>query len=137
MQFFRSRRWVVTRRLILVALVLAAGYRSYGGAIGSWFRGPDPARDILISRAEFRPSEPGVRPGWIIVFRNQSSRFSYDRIKVEATYLDDAGNVLETDSLVIDQKLAPGSDQVVGSLDPKNRGSATQGRLRVLDAASP
>ena len=134
MQFLRSRNWVVTRRLFLAAVVLVLAYRNYGDALTSRFRGPNPQQDILITHSEFRPGLPDARPGWIIVFRNQSPRHTYDKIKVEATYLDDAGTMLEKDTLVIDQKLTPGGEQIIGSLDAKDRGAATHGTLRVLDA---
>jgi hypothetical protein len=134
MQFFRSRRWVVTRRLVLVFIVLVVGYRSWGSYIGSLFQSPNAERDIFIASAEFRPGLQDVRPGWIIIFHNRSSRFTYDKIRVEATYMDDSGKVLETDSLVISQKLAPGNDQTVASLDAKERAGATRGTLRVVGA---
>ena len=48
--------------------------------------------------------------------------------------MDGKGAVLETDKLVVKQKLAPGDEQIVGSVDFKSRGAATRGSLKVLDA---
>jgi hypothetical protein len=132
--FLRTRRWVVLRRLILVSIVLAVAYRTYGDSLTSWFRGPDPARDIVIARAEFRPDLPGAKPAWIITFRNQSRRYTYDRVQMEATYRDNGGNVLETDKMVVRQKLIPGAEQVVASFDARSRPGAARGGLKVLDA---
>ena len=68
--FLRTREWVIARRLILIGIILIAGYRTYGDAIVSRLRGPNPKRDISITRAEFRAELPGVKPAWIIGFRN-------------------------------------------------------------------
>jgi hypothetical protein len=113
---------------------LVLGYRQYGDAIVSRIRGPHPDRDITITRAEFRPELPGAKPAWIIGFRNDSNRFTYDQIQLRATYLDDKGAVLETDTLVVKQKLPPGDEQIIGSVDFKSRGAATRGTLTVVDA---
>jgi hypothetical protein len=48
--------------------------------------------------------------------------------------MDDAGAVLEKDKLVVRQKLPPGDDKLIGSVDFKNRGDAKTGTLRVLGA---
>jgi hypothetical protein len=134
LQFLRSREWVIGRRLVLIIIILVLGYRQYGDAIVSRIRGPHPDRDITITRAEFRPELPGAKPAWIIGFRNDSNRFTYDQIQLRATYLDDKGAVLETDTLVVKQKLPPGDEQIIGSVDFKSRGTATRGTLTVVDA---
>ena len=48
--------------------------------------------------------------------------------------MNDKGAVLETDKLVVKQKLPPGDEKIVGSVDFKSRGAATRGTLKVLDA---
>jgi hypothetical protein len=120
--------------LTLIAIVIFLGYRSYGDAIISWFRQPDAQRDIIITRAEFRPELEGAKPAWIIGFRNNSRRFTYDDIQLEATYMDHKGTVLEIDKLMVKQKLLPGDEKLIGSVDFRTRGDATQGRLKVLGA---
>ena len=132
--FLRSRRWILGRRLVLTAIILIAGYRSYGDAVLSQFRGPNPKKDIVLTRVEFRPELGQAKPGWIIGFRNNSARYAYDRIQLEATFTDDSGKVLETGKLLVKQKLAPGFEQIIGSTDFKSRGGATKGSLKVLDA---
>ena len=77
---------------------------------------------------------PGAKPGWIIGFRNNSKNFTYDQIQLEATYFDDQGKVLETDKLVVRQKLPPGDEKLIGSSDIKSRGTAKSGTLKVLGA---
>jgi hypothetical protein len=77
-----------------------------------------------------------LKPAWIIGFRNTSSRYTYDKIQLEATYMDDRGKVLETDKLVVSQKLPPGDEKLIGSTDFKSRGDATMGTLRVVGAQS-
>ena len=134
LKFLQTRQWVVGRRIFLVAVVLVVAYRQYGGAIVSRLVGPHPERDIKITRAEFRPELPGAKPAWIIGFRNDSNRFTYDQIQLHATYMDDKGTVLETDTLNVKQKLPPGDEQIVGSIDFKSRGAATRGTLQVVGA---
>jgi hypothetical protein len=136
LDFFRSRQWAVTRRLILVGIVILVAIRQYGGQITTLLRHPDPVNDIAITRAEFRPELPGTKPAWIIELHNNSQKFTYDQIQVEAKYIDDSGNVVETDKLVIMQKLAPGDDKLVGSVDFKSRGAAKRGTLRVMSATT-
>lgn len=133
MRFLRTRQWVIARRLVLVGIVLVVAYRQYGDSVALWFQGPDPVRDIVILRSEFRP-ELTLKPAWIISFRNDSVKFNYDDIQLEATYVDDQGNVLETDKLVVKQKLTPGEETTIFSSDFKNRGAASRGTLKVLDA---
>jgi hypothetical protein len=134
LDFLRTRQWVVARRLILVGIVLFVGYRTYGDAIISRLRGPNGQRDITITHAEFRPELPGAKPAWIIGFRNNSNRFTYDQIQLEATYVDDNGSILEKDKLVVKQKIPPGDEKLIASVDFKSRGAATHGSLKVMSA---
>jgi hypothetical protein len=134
LEFLRSRQWIVARRLFLVGIIIVLGIRQYGSSIVGMLRRPDPGRDIVITRAEFRPELPGAKPGWIIGFRNNSDKFTYDQIQLEATYLDEQGKVLETDKLVVSQKLPPHDEKLIGSSDFKSRGAARSGTLRVTGA---
>jgi hypothetical protein len=134
LQFLHTRQWVIGRRLFLVGVILVLAWRQYGPAIIARVSGPNPESDIVITRAEFRPELPGAKPAWIIGFRNDSNRFTYDQIQLEATYLDDNGTVLETDRLVVKQMLPPGDEQIIGSVDFKSRGAATRGTLTVTGA---
>ena len=79
---------------------------------------------------------PGAKPAWIIGLRNNSETFAYDEIQLEATYLDEAGNALEVDKLVIRQKLPPGDEKLIGSVDFKSRGAARRGNLKVVGATT-
>ena len=134
MEFLRSRQWIGARRLVLIGVIVFLGIRQYGGQLVSMLRRPDPVHDIVITRAEFRPELPGGRPGWIIGFRNDSDKFTYDQIQLEATYFDERGSVLETDKLVVKQKLPPREEKLVGSADFKARPGANRGNLKVLGA---
>jgi len=134
LQFLRSRQWVVARRLILVGVILFLGVRQYGDSIVSLLRRPNAARDIVITKAEFRPELQSAKPAWIIGFRNLSDKFTYDEIELEATYLDDQGKVLEQDKLVVKQKIPPRDERLVASVDFKSRGEAKQGTLKVMGA---
>lgn len=134
LQFLHTRQWIIGRRLFLVGLILILAWRQYGGAIFSRFGGPAPENDIVITRAEFRPELPGAKPAWIIGFRNDSTRFTYDQIQLRASYFDDAGTLLETDTLIVKQNLPPGNEELVGSIDFKSRGAATRGTLTVIGA---
>ena len=134
LQFLRTRQWIIGRRLFLVGVILFLAWRQYGGAIIARVSGPNPESDIVITRSEFRPELPGAKPAWIIRFRNDSDRFTYDQIQLEATYMDDNGKVLETDRLVVKQILPPGDEQIIGSVDFKSRGAATRGSLTVTGA---
>src|SRR5712691_7713978 len=127
LEFLRSRQWIVARRLVLVGIIVLLGVRQYGDQIVGLLRRPNPARDIVITRAEFRPELPGSKPAWIIGFRNNSNKFTYDQIQLEATYLDEQGKVLQTDKLVVRQKLPPGDEKLIGSADFKSRGTAKSG----------
>ena len=134
LEFLRSRQWIVARRLVLVGIIVFLGVRQYGDQIVGLLRRSNPARDIVITRAEFRPELPGAKPAWIIEFHNNSDRFTYDQIQVEATYLDEQGKTLDTDKLVIRQKLPPGDEKLIGSVDFKSRGAAKSGTLKVIGA---
>jgi len=134
LEFLRSRQWIIGRRVVLIILVVIIGIRQYGGNLVTYLRRPNPARDIEITHAEFRPELSGSKPAWIIGFHNASNKFTYDRIQLEATYMDDAGKVLEKDKLIVQQKLPPGDDKLIGSVDFKNRGTAKTGTVRVLGA---
>ena len=134
LQFLRSRQWIVARRLLLIGIILVLGIRQYGSSLVTLLRRPNPGRDIVITRAEFRPELPGAKPAWIIGFRNGSEKFTYDQIQLEATYMDDTGKVLERDKLVVRQKLPPGDEKLIGSVDFKSRGAAKSGSLKVVGA---
>jgi hypothetical protein len=124
------------RRLALVALVLILASRNYGDTVFSWFQKADGARDVVVTKSEFRPDIGDEKPGWIIGLKNQSGRTTYEQIELEATYKDQAGNTLETDKMVVKQKLVPGDEQVVASNDFKSRPGAITGTLRVVAAKS-
>lgn len=120
----------------MVVLIVFLGYRSYGGYISSRLQRANGARDVLLTKYEFRPELPNAKPAWVIGFKNASGRFTYDSIQLEATYMDGAGKVLQKDTLVVRQKLIPGDEQFIASSDIKDRPGATAGTLRVLGAES-
>ena len=124
------------RRLAMVLLIVVLGLRSYGGYISSRFQKANGARDVVLTRYEFRPELPTAKPAWIIGFKNASGRFTYDSVQLEATYLDATGKVLQKDKLVVRQKLVPGDEQLLASTDIKDRPDATTGTLKVLGAES-
>ena len=136
LQFLRSRQWIIARRLLLVGIILVLGIRQYGSGLMTLVRRPNPTRDIVITRAEFRPELPGTKPAWIIGFRNNSDKFTYDQIQLEATYVDEQGKILDRDKLVVKQKLPPRDEKLIGSVDFKSRGTATRGNLTVTGAAT-
>jgi len=136
LQFFRTRDWVRIRRLILIGLVVFLGYRTWGGNLLSPFQSPNATRDIALTKSEFRPDVPGAKPAWIIGVRNNSTRFGYDRIQLEATYMDARGTVLQKDTMTLNQKLVPGQEEVIGSTDIRERPGATNGTLKVVSATS-
>ena len=136
LEFLRSRQWIVTRRLVLVGIILFLGIRQYGGQVAMLLVRPNPARDIVITHAEFRPELPGAKPAWIIGMHNNSSKYTYDQIQVAAIYMDEKGTVVDRDELVIRQKLAPGDEKLIGSPDVKSRGIATRGSLTVTGGAT-
>ena len=134
LDFLRSRQWILGRRLLLVGIIIFLAIRQYGGNLVNMLSRPNPTKDIEITHAEFRPELPGAKPAWIIGFRNTSSKFTYDHIQLEATYFDSEGKRLETDKLVVSQKLPPGDEKLIGSTDFKSRGPAKTGTLKVLGA---
>ena len=134
MQFFRSRQWVIGRRVVLVAIIGILGFRSYGNSIVSWLARPNPQAEIQIARAEFRNDVRGDRPIWIIRLRNNSLKFTYDQISLEATYWDDDGSMVETDTIIVKQRIAPGEEKLIASYDARGRQRATRGSLKVMDA---
>ena len=131
---FQTRQWIIGRRIAMVLLIVFLGFRSYGPYIASRLQRADGARDVVLTRYEFRPEIPNAKPAWVIGFRNASGRFTYDSIELEATYMDETGKVLEKDKLVVRQKLVPGDEQLIASTDIKDRPGATTGTLRVLGA---
>jgi hypothetical protein len=135
LSFFRTRQWVVARRLLLVGVILVLAYRNYGDRITSWTGTKNDAQqDIVITKAEFHGSRPGERPAWILNFHNTSSEHTYDRIQLEATYSDSDGRVLQKDTLVVNQILRPGEQKLVASVDSRERGTAVAGYVSILDA---
>ena len=118
----------------MVLLIVFLGFRSYGGYISSRFQRANGARDVILTKYEFRPELPTAKPAWIIGFRNASGRFTYDSIQLEATYMDATGKILQKDTLVVRQKLVPGDEQLLASSDIKDRPGATTGTLKVLAA---
>jgi len=136
LEFLRSRQWVLARRLLLVGIILFLGIRQYGGRVTMLLSRPNPERDIVITHTEFRPELPGARPAWIIGIHNNSTKYTYDQIQVAATYIDEQGKVVDSDRLIIRQKLSPGDEKLIGSTDLKNRGSAKRGTLRVTGATT-
>jgi hypothetical protein len=134
--FLRTRQWVYIRRLVLVAAIVILGLRNYGNTLSSWLRGPDREHDIVLTQAEFRPDIGETNPAWIIGLRNVSARHTYDQIELEATYKDENGKVLETDRLIVRQKLIPGEEQLIASTDVKSRPGAASGTLKVVSASS-
>jgi hypothetical protein len=136
LEFLRSRQWILTRRLVLVGIILFLGIRQYGGQLAMLLTRPNPARDIVITHAEFRPELPGAKPAWIIGMHNNSSKYTYDQIQVAATYMDEQGKIVDRDKLLIRQKLSPGDEKLIGSVDLKSRGFATRGSLTVTGATT-
>jgi hypothetical protein len=134
LQFLRSRQWVVARRLLLIGIILVLGIRQYGNSLVTFLRRPNPTQDIVITRAEFRPELATAKPAWIIGFRNDSDKFTYDQIELEAAYMDDQGKVLERDKLVVRQKLPPRDEKLIASVDFKSRGAAKTGTLTIVGA---
>ena len=133
-QFLQSRQWILARRLLLVGIIAFLGIRQYGSSLVTMLRRPNPPRDIVLTHAEFRPELPGAKPAWIIGFRNDSEKFTYDQIQLDATYMDEQGKVLEQDKLIVKQKLPPGDEKLIGSVDFKDRGAAKTGTLKVIGA---
>lgn len=119
------------RRIALLLIVLFLGLRTYGDRIFGWLQSPDAQRDVIVTRYEFRPELGGEKPAWIVGLKNTSTRFTYEKVELQAAYLDSGGAVLEQDRILISQRLAPGEEQLVPSLDYKNRPGAVQGTLKI------
>ena len=136
LEFLRSRQWILARRLVLVGIILFLGIRQYGSQLVTLLNRPNPARDIVITHAEFRPELPGEKPLWIIGMHNNSNKYTYDEIQVAATYFDAQGKIVDTDKLIIRQKLPPADEKTIGSTDLKNRGTAKRGTLKVTGATT-
>ena len=136
LHFFRTREWVFIRRLVLIGMVLFLAYRSWGTSLLSPFQSANATRDIVVTKSEFRPDVPGSKPAWIIGLRNNSSRFGYDQIQIEATYRDKSGAVLQKDTMTLHQKLVPGQEEVIGSTDFRERPGATDGNLKIVSAVT-
>jgi hypothetical protein len=130
----RSRPWIWARRLALISIVIFLAFRNYGGRLFSG-RAPANGVDVVLTKAEFRADVGNAKPAWIIGLKNQSTTQTYTQVELEAIYMDPSGKTLETDKLVIRQKLIPGAEQVVASPDIKPRPGATAGMLKVLSAS--
>jgi len=131
--FLRSRRWAVVRRSALVAILLVVVYRNYGPSITGWFRTAGPAESIRITQMEFQPGDGEDPPAWFIGLENQSRDTTYENIVLEATY-SDGEVVLSRDELIVDQRLLPGQEALIGSRDATTREGATEGWVRVIGA---
>jgi hypothetical protein len=127
---------VFIRRLVLIGLILFLAYRTWGGNLLTLFQSANASRDIVITKSEFRPDVPGSKPAWIIGIRNNSGRFGYEQIQLEATYLDASGAILQKDTMTLRQKLVPGQEEVIGSTDIHERPGATSGQLKILSATT-
>jgi hypothetical protein len=136
-RLFQNRYWIIGRRIAMVVLIIVLGMRAYGGYFTSYFQRADGARDVVLTRYEFRPDAEDAKPAWIIGLRNASTRFTYDSIQLEAVYMDEAGKIIERDRLIVREKLTPSEEQLVASVDIKNRPGATTGTLRVTGAGNP
>ena len=129
-----ARLFQALREPIQCAFEVAEGLHFQSAHAADKRKIPDPAKDIVIIHAEFRPELPGAKPAWIIGFHNNSSKYTYDQIQVAATYLDGEGKIVDRDKLVIRQKLPPGDEKLIGSVDFKSRGTAIRGSLTVTGA---
>jgi len=134
LQFFRTREWVLIRRLVLVGLILFLGLRTWGSYLIAPLQSPNAARDIALTKVEFRPDLPGTKPVWIIGLSNNSKRFGYDQIKVQAKYLDKSGATLQVDNMTLHQKLIPGQEEVIGTTDFRERPGAANGTMSIIEA---
>ena len=131
--FLRSRRFALYRRLALIVIIVVLAFRNYGARVAHWIEGFG-GSDVILTHYEFRPELPEAKPAWIIGLKNESGEHTYEQVELEATYFDEGGKVLEVDRLVIRQKLAPGEEQMVASVDFKDRPGAQKGSLKVIDA---
>ena len=71
----------------------------------------------------------------IRIMYNNSKRFGYDLIKVQAKYLDKSGATLQVDSMTLHQKLIPGQEEVIGTTDFRERPGAINGTMTIVEAA--
>jgi hypothetical protein len=131
--FFRSRTWIIARRSVLVLILAVVIYRNYGPSINGWFDAPGPSELIRITQMEFRRDADDEPPAWFIGLENQSRDTTYENIVLEATY-SDGEVVLSRDELVVDQRLLPGQEALIGSRDSEMRDGATEGWVRVIGA---
>ena len=136
LQFFRTREWVLIRRVVLIGLVVFLGIRTWGGYLLTPFQSANASRDLAITKTEFRLDVAGSRPAWVIGIRNNSSRFGYDLVQLEATYLDKSGTVLQKDKMTLRQKLIPGQEESILTTDIHERPGATNGRLKIVSATT-
>ena len=134
LEFLKTPQWALIRRIVLVVIVIVVAFRSYGGGLTSLFSRPNPQRDIVVTKSEFRTDISNEKPVWIIGFRNSSRKFTYDNIELQANYFDKDGKFLSKDTLVVGQRLDPLQEKTIASPDPKQRENATQGSLTVLAA---
>jgi hypothetical protein len=134
LDFLKTPQWALIRRIVLVIIVIIVAFRSYGGGLTSLFSRPNPQRDIVVTKSEFRTDIPTEKPVWIIGFRNSSRKFTYDTIELQANYFDKDGKFLSKDTLVVSQRLDPLQEKTIASPDPKQRENATQGSLTVIAA---
>jgi hypothetical protein len=134
LDFLKTAQWALIRRIILVIIVIVVAFRTYGGGLTSLFSGPDPQRDIVVTKTEFRTDISTEKPVWIIGFRNSSRKFTYDTIELQSNYFDKDGKFLSKDTLVVSQRLDPLQEKTIASPDPKQRENATQGSLTVIAA---
>jgi hypothetical protein len=134
LDFLKTPQWALIRRIVLVIIVIIVAFRSYGGGLTSLFSRPNPQRDIVVTKSEFRTDIPTEKPVWIIGFRNSSRKFTYDTIELQANYFDKDGKFLSKDTLVVSQRLDPLQEKTIASPDPKQRENAAQGSLTVIAA---
>ena len=124
--------WVGRAGLVIAVIVL--GYRSYWDSIVGFIGGPDPTQDIVITYSEFIPQGNGNEPLWIIRLRNNSSDTTYDEIVLNATYMNNRNEIVETDQIIIKQRLNPKNEEEIPSRDPKIRDTAATAKIEILDA---
>jgi hypothetical protein len=129
----RSRPWVIVRRSALVLILLVLAYRNYGSVLTEWFRTPGPSELIRVTHTEFRRDAADEPPAWFVGLENRSTNTTYENIVLEATY-SDGDVVLERDQLVVDERLLPGQEVLIGSRDSEFHEGATEGWVRVIGA---
>lgn len=134
MKLIQSHYWVYVRRTILIIAVIVLGYRSYWDSIVGFIGGPDPTHDIVITYSEFIPQGNGNKPLWIIRLRNNSSDTTYDEIVLNSTYMNNRNEIVDTDQIIIKQRLNPRNEEEIPSRDPKVRDTAATAKIEILDA---